>query len=118
MFMNLGVRRAYAALLTSLRRYVGTTEFKGGFSGIAFAYDKGDIPMVVDVDAPLFSIYGINEKEVKVYRDADWALMNRDGSRWARVSNRDAYEATMYQYSELGTHRRNAHFFLGDLIEG
>lgn len=117
MFMNLGVRRQYFNLLTQQRRYTNTQEFEGGFSGLAFTTDKGDIPMVVDTDCPRGTIYGLNEKEIKVYRDADWSFMDRDGSRWARVPNRDAYEATLYQYSELGTHRRNAHFKITDITE-
>ena len=117
MFTNLGVRRAYFNLLTQQRRFTNTQTFEGGFSGLAFTTDKGDIPMVVDTDCPLGTLYGLNEKEIKVYRDADWSFMDRDGSRWARVPNRDAYEATMYQYSELGTHRRNAHFKIADIQE-
>jgi hypothetical protein len=44
--------------------------------------------------------------------------MNRDGSNWQRVIGFDAYEATMYQYSELGTHRRNTHGLMSDITEG
>jgi len=117
MFMNLGVRRAYFNLLTQQRRYTNTQTFEGGFSGLAFTTDKGDIPMVVDTDCPPGIIYGLNEKQIKVYRDADWAYMDREGSRWARDNNRDAYNATLFQYSELGTHRRNAHFRIEDIIE-
>ena len=118
MFMNLGVRRAYANLLEQQRRYTNTTEFKGGFSGLAFTTDKGDVPMVVDTYCPPNTIYGLNEKELKWYRQADWEFMDRDGSMWNRVSGFDAYDGILYQYSELGTHRRNSHFLLNDLIEG
>ena len=48
--------------------------------------------------------------------------MNRDGSNWSRVVTSagkfDAYEATLYKYCEIGTHRRNAHGLLSDLTEG
>ncbi len=44
--------------------------------------------------------------------------MDRDGSMWQRVVGFDAYEATMFQYSELGTHRRNSHGVIQDLTEG
>jgi len=118
LFSNLGVRRAYAALLVQERRFTNTTEFKGGFSGLAFTTDTGDIPMVVDTYCPPNTIYGMNEKELKWYRESDWSFMDRDGSMWERVSGYDAYKGTMYQYSELGTHRRNSHFVLGDIIEG
>lgn len=117
MFMNLGVRRAYFNLLTQQRRYTNTQTFEGGFSGLAFTTDKGEIPMVVDTDCPLSTIYGLNEKQIKVYRDADWSYMDRDGSRWSRDADKDAYNATLFQYSELGTHRRNAHFRIDDIIE-
>ena len=117
MFTNLGVRRAYFNLLVQQRRYTNTQTFEGGFSGLAFTTDNGEIPLVVDTDAPSNTIYGLNEKEMKVYRDQDWSFMNRDGSNWSRIPNRDAYEATLYQYSELGTHRRNSHFVIEDITE-
>jgi hypothetical protein len=118
MFSNLGVRRAYFNLLSQQRRFTNTTTFEGGFSGLAFTTDRGDIPFVVDIDAPKNRIYGINEKEITLYREADWEFMDRDGSKWQRVIGYDAYEATMYQYSQLGTHRRNTHFLLADITEG
>lgn len=118
MFMDLGVRRAYASLLMQNRRYTNTQEFTGGFGGLAFTTDNGDIPMVTDTYCPPNSIYGLTEKELKWYRESDWSFMDRDGSMWNRVEGFDAYTGYMYQYSELGTHRRNSHFLLNDLIEG
>lgn len=117
-FSNLGVRRAYANLLTQQRRFTNTTEFTGGFSGLAFTTDKGDIPFVVDIDAPKNRAYFVNEKEITLYRESDWSFMDRDGSKWQRVVGYDAYEATMYQYSQMGTHRRNTHGLLADITEG
>lgn len=115
---NLGVRRAYFNLLSQQRRFTGTKDFGGGFSGLAFTTDAGDIPAVVDVDAPPNTQYFINEKELKWYREKDWSFMDRDGSMWQRVVGFDAYEATLYQYSELGTHRRNSHGVIQDITEG
>ena len=117
-FSNLGVRRAYFNLLTQQRQYVNTKEFTGGFNGLAFTTDAGDIPFVTDVSAPQNLQYFVNEKELTLYRDADWAFMNRDGSMWDRVQGYDAYDATMFQYSELGTHRRNTHGVIKDITEG
>lgn len=117
-FTTLGVRRAYANLLQQQRRYTNTTEFTGGFSGLAFTTDKGDIPVVVDLDCPPNRMYFVNEKAITLYRDKDWEFMDRDGSKWARVAGYDAYDATMYQYSNIGTHRRNTHGLLSDLTEG
>lgn len=116
-FCSLGVRRAYFNLLKTDRRYVNTQQFEGGFSGLAFTTDKGEIPIVVDVDAPTTRIFFINEKAIKLYRAEDWSWMDYDGSNFQRVIGFDAYEARMYQYCEMGTHRRNSHGVLQDLIE-
>lgn len=118
MFTNLGVRRAYFNLLSQQRKYVNTKEFAGGFSGLSFTTDAGDIPMVVDIAAPRNKLYFVNEKELTLYRESDWSWMNRDGSNWQRVIGYDAYEATMYQYSEIGCHRRNSQGRIDDLTEG
>lgn len=117
-FTNLGVRRAYANLLTQQRRFTNTTEFTGGFSGLAFTTDKGDIPVVTDTLAPPNTLIYLNEKELKVYRDTDWQFMDRDGSMWSRRDGYDGYTGYMYQYSELGTHRRNTHGQISDITEG
>lgn len=117
-FSNLGVRRAYFNLLVQQRQYVNSKEFTGGFTGLAFTTDAGEIPFVVDIDAPKNRQYFVNEKELTLYREGDWSWMNRDGSMWQRVIGFDAYEATMYQYSELGTHRRNTHGVITDVTEG
>lgn len=120
-FTSLGVRRAYANLLEQQRRYVNTTEFKGGFSGIAFTTDYGDVPLVADFDCQPGRLYWMNEKELKVYRAADWSWMNRDGNMWQRLIDSsgeyDAYRARLFSYWQLGTHRRNTHGLMTSIIE-
>jgi len=116
-FCSLGVQRSYANLLTQQRRFVNTATFTGGYGGIEFTTDKGPIPIVADVYAPPNLLYFLTEKELKWYREEDWAFMDRDGSMWNRVSGFDAYDGTMFQYSELGTHRRNAHGVIQDITE-
>lgn len=116
-FSNLGVRRAYWNLLVQQRQFVNSKEFTGGFSGLAFTTDAGEIPFVVDVDAPRNRQYFVNEKELTLYRESDWSWMNRDGSMWQRVIGYDAYEAIMYQYSEIGCHRRNTFGVITDITE-
>jgi hypothetical protein len=114
---SLGVQRAYANLLQQQRTYVNTKEFTGGWGGIGFVTDKGEVPMVGDIDAPYNTIFGLSEKNLKIYRDEDWQWMDYDGNKWDRVVNKDAYAAMMFQYSQLGTDRRNAHFRISDLTE-
>lgn len=117
-FANLGVRRAYFNLLSQQRRFTNTQEFTGGFKGLAFTTDQGDVPVVIDTLAPPNTMYFLNEKELKVYREDDFAFMDEDGSMWSRISGFDAYEATMFSYMELGTHRRNTHGVIQDVTEG
>lgn len=116
-FASRGVRRAYYNLLVQQRQFVNTETFDGGFKGLAFATDDGDIPVVVDNDCPKNRMYFLNEKEITLFREGEWSFMNRDGSMWSRVSGYDAYEATMYQYSEIGCHRRNSQGLLADITE-
>lgn len=116
-FTNLGVRRAYANLLMQQRQFTNTTQFEGGFSGLAFTTDRGEIPVVVDIECPPNRMYFVNEKELTVYRESDWSWMDRDGNMWERVTGYDAYQATLYQYSQLGCHRRNSQGVLKDITE-
>lgn len=116
-FASRGVRRAYYNLLVQQRQFVNTESFDGGFKGLGFATDEGDIPVVVDNDCPKNRMYFLNEKEITLYREGEWSFMNRDGSMWSRVTGFDAYEAQMYQYSEIGCHRRNSQGLLADITE-
>ena len=112
-----GVRRSYANLLTQQRRYVNKTEFTAGFSGIAFTTDRGDIPLISDINCPFNTMYGLSEASIKVYREEDWSFMDEDGNMWLRDPSKDAYTAALFQYSEIGTDRRNAHFKIADILE-
>jgi len=118
---SLGVRRAYFNLLSQLRQTVNTQEFTGGFSGLAFTTDSGEIPVVADVDAPLNKQWFINEDALTYYRDEDWHFIDRDGSMWKQVRDAsgdyDAYYARMVEYHELGTDRRNSHGVIEDITE-
>ncbi len=120
-FCSLGVRRAYANLLEQQRRYVNTTEFTGGFKGLAFTTDYGEIPIVADFDCQAGRLYFMNEKELKIYRAADWSWMNRDGNMWQRLQDSsgeyDAYRARLFSYWQIGTHRRNSHGMITSITE-
>ena len=120
---SLGVQRAYWNLLVQARRFSNTKEFTGGYTGLVFTTDQGEVPMVADIDCPYNKLYGLSEENIRLYRDADWEWMDYDGSMWDRLPGsvagtiKDAYGATMFQYSELGTDRRNAHFVMNDITE-
>lgn len=118
---SLGVRRAYFNLLAQYRQTVNTQEFTGGFTGLAFTTDRGEIPVVADVDAPLGTQYFINEDTLTYYRDEDWHWLDRDGSMWKQVRDSngdyDAYYARLVEYHELGCDRRNSNGVIKDITE-
>lgn len=121
-FTTLGVRRSYFNLLSQQRRYAGETKkFPGGFEGLSFTTDGGDVPLISDSDCQPNRMYFINEKRIKLYREGDWEFMDEDGSKWQRVITAegrfDAYEATLFKYCEMGTHQRNAHGSIKDVTE-
>jgi hypothetical protein len=114
---SLGVRRAYFALLTQQRRYTNTKEFGGGMTGLAFN-NGSEIPIVEDVDAPPNKMWFLDESAFKVYRDKDWSWLDTDGGIWKWVSNKDAFEAVLKQYWQIGIDRRNSQGLLADITEG
>lgn len=121
-FQSLGVRRAYWNLLSQLRSIVNEQEFKGGFKGLAFTTDSGEIPVVADVDAPLGKQWFMNEDALTFYRDKDWDWLDRDGSMFKQVQDSngvyDAWYAQLVERHELGTDRRNTHGLISNIIEG
>lgn len=117
MTTTLGVRRSYFNLLVQQREYSNVTEFEGGFKGLKFTTDNGEIPLISDLDCQPNRIYFLNEKTLKYYRESDWSFMDRDGSKWQRVIGFDAYDATLYTYRQLGCHRRNSQGVALDITE-
>lgn len=121
-FQDLGTRRAYWNLLSQLRSIVNEQEFKGGFKGLAFTTDQGEIPIVADVDAPLGSQWFVNEDALTFYRDEDWHWLDRDGSMFKQVVTGgnvyDAWYAHLVERHELGTDRRNTHGLISNIISG
>ena len=114
---TLGVRRSYFNLLVQQREYSNVTEFEGGFKGLKFTTDNGEIPVISDLDCQPNRMYFLNEKTLKYYRESDWSFMDRDGSKWQRVIGYDAYDATLYTYRQLGCHRRNSQGIVRDITE-
>jgi hypothetical protein len=119
---SLGVQRAYWLLLTQQRRFVDTKTFEGGYRGLEFsAGSTGVIPLIADIDAPASTAMFVNEKAIQLYRPHGFKFMDRDGSMWKQKVDSggryDAYVAELYEYSELGTTRRNSHGIITNITE-
>jgi hypothetical protein len=116
-FTSLGVRRAYFNLLEQQREFSNTSTFTGGFGGLKFMTDDGEIPIISDKDCPPGTMYFLNTGNLKIYQQGDWSFLDRMGSKWQQVPNTDAFSATMYRYMELATDQRNAHGKIVDITE-
>lgn len=116
-FTSLGVRRAYFNLLTQQRRYTGTIEFAGGFSGLPFNYGSKEIPIIEDPDCPAGRMYFLSEKDMRVYHTKDWHFEDKTGAMFVQVANTDAYDVLMKRYFEMGIRRRNGLGALTGLVE-
>lgn len=114
---TLGVRRSYYNLLVQQRRFQEPKQFDGGFTGLGFTTERGEVPIMTDIDCQPNKMYFLNEKEFTIYQPADWQWMDEDGSRWFRVSGFDAYDATNFKYMQLGCHRRNSQGLMADITE-
>lgn len=112
-----GVIRSYANLLMAGKRYVGTTDLKGGYSAIPFEAAGPTIPVAPDRDAPANKLHFLNVNHLSFGRASDWEWMDEDGAVLSRVSGQDAYEATLFLYADMFTDKRDSHGVLADLTE-
>jgi hypothetical protein len=112
-----GVYNAYWNLLQGMRQFTNGAGLTGGQRSFTFEALGKPIKFVSDYAAPKGTLYALSSKEIVINRKKDWAWMDRDGSMWSRVADTDAYEARLYQYSEIGTYRRNAHAKLSNIAE-
>lgn len=101
-FASLGVRRAYWNILTSLRKYNEPKEWTGGLVGLAFNDGNKEIPVVADRDAPAKTMVGVDEKEIKIFRDEEWHWEDIDGSIWKWVQTYDKFDAMYKCYWQMG----------------
>ena len=110
---NAYIRDKYEQLLIADRRYVNKMELDGGFMGLEYS----GRPFVVDSQTKRNSIFYVTPESMKIYRMSDWDWMDRDGAVLHRVADKDAYEATMFGYHDLGVSHRNANGKLEDITD-
>jgi len=117
MLASPGVFNAYWNLLQGLRQFTNGATLTGGQRAFSFDALGKPIKFVSDYAAPEGTLYALSSKEIVLNRKRDWSWMDRDGSMWSRVADTDAYEARYFQYSQLGTYRRNAHAVMTGIAE-
>jgi len=101
--------------LSEKRRFVGTDKvLKGGIKAIEIC----DVPFTWDRDCPRGHTFILDKNMLSFYQQTSglqW--MGDDGSILSRITNKDAYEATLRCYRELGTKKRKAAMRLDDINE-
>lgn len=112
---DVAVHRKVAALLQSNKRFPDTNMLSGGYSGLDMSNvtqaggGGNTVSMVFDKDMTEDGVaYGFTTSRMFVFSNSDWEWMEEDGAILNRVPNKDAYEATLFAYKELGTDGRNA----------
>jgi hypothetical protein len=111
MLCNYNIRDKYVSLLAADKRFPNAMTLDGGFKAVEF----NGLPLVPDPQCKRGTIFYIVPEVLKIYRMSDFDWLDKDGSVLSRVSNADAYEATMFMYGDLGCTARNALAKLGDL---
>lgn len=91
-------RNSYLNLLQASRRFVNVMELDGGFKALEY----NGIPLVVDIDIVPNTFLFLDEPTLQIYQMSEIDWMDEDGAILCRT-NQDAYEATLYWYSELAT---------------
>ncbi len=107
------IKRSYASVLESLRRYPpgGEITLSSGykaleFNGMALVADK-DLETLSDGTA-CERIYFLDTSTMWIAHMGDWDWMQEDGAILNRVPGRDAYEAILFRYFNLVTDQPNA----------
>lgn len=115
-FCSLGVRRSYAAILRANRQFHNTTDFAGGYKGLAFHWGE-DIPLIDDVDCPAGTMFMVDESNMSIRQPGEWKFIDSMGSMFEKVSGFDMYDVTMRKFWELCTYQRNAQGVLRTITE-
>lgn len=100
--------------LQSQRQFVNPNKkLKGGIRALEIC----DTDFVWDADCPPGYCFLGDTSMLSFYEQAQLDWMQRDGSILARIDGKDAYEATLFMYRELGSSRNNAWGRIEDLNE-
>jgi hypothetical protein len=103
---SLGVQREIYNLFQTMAVYtenIATPDYSAGFRTLTYA----GLPIVADIDAPYGTMYILDESTLKVFSDQDFHFLDADGQTLRQSGDKDAFEAVMVRYMNMGATRRN-----------
>lgn len=107
MITSLGVHREFYNLFTNMITYNDPDQrgldYGAGFRTLTY----NGMPVVADIDAPYGHLYVIDESTLKVFSDQDFHFLDADGQTLRQSGDKDAFEAVMVRYMNMGATRRN-----------
>jgi len=95
MLCHHSVRRAYLALMEGDRRYIGVNIMKPNAGTVAAKLGEltfGEIPMIVDKDAPYGMLFGVDSSSFMRWIECEGEWADDDGTILLRIAGVDAYE--------------------------
>lgn len=114
MIGSVNQRNDLIADLGSKRRFAETKKLKGGIRAVEIA----DIDFTWDRDATKGSTFILDKNMLSFYQQTkglEW--MDANGSVLEKITGKDAYEAVLTCYRELGTKKRKACMRIDDINE-
>lgn len=111
LYSGFGMADTYSNLLLSDKRFVNTTELKGGSTAISFS----NIPWIVDRDCYTNRVLFMDFDNIRLYVLSDPKWMSYDGNRFSRLADKDGYQATLLCRETLGADVRDKCTILTDL---
>lgn len=101
--------------LQQQRQFVNPTrKLEGGIRAV----DIGGIPFTEDPDCPPGYAFLFERKNISFFSSGPLDWMDKDGSVLQRsLDRKDAYEATLFMYREMGSYRNNTAIRLEDIAE-
>ena len=109
-----GVNRSYLNLLHANKRYNNTMKLEGGHREYL---EFNGSPVIPDRYVKAGDMYYLDSSNFKMYTMADWDFMNRDGAVLNRVSGKAAYEATLFNFCDMGCDKPGGQYRLRGVTE-
>ena len=110
---TLGIQREFYNLLSQDVQYIdpASLSYAAGFKTLSY----NGMPLVADIDAPYGKMYILDESTLKVFSDQDWHFLDADGQTLRQKTDKDAFEAIMVRYMNLGATKRNNQLVIDDI---